>query len=146
MIDIEIIKQLLKTHNHDGINTQELENSGVSTKYKVGTGSRSSGDGTGDEVVTSIGFTPKAVIVLAASSANAGAGFSVGFSDGVTNGCVRNYYNGEWLHIVLSNLIAVYDSGGDQTIANIKSFDEDGFTMDFTEMDETINYTYLVIG
>ena len=44
------------------------------------------------------------------------------------------------------NLIAIYDSGGDQTIANIKSFDEDGFTMDFTEMDETINYTYLAIG
>ncbi len=140
----------LMQHTHDGVNSQAIDYGNLFNilggDFYVGGGSRSSSDGTGDEVITGVGFKPKAVIVSAASTANTNCGMSIGFSDGTTDKCIRNYYSGGWLHVVLSNLVAVYDEGGDDTVADISSLDTDGFTMDFTSMDESISYAYLCFG
>jgi len=138
-------------HTHDGVNSHVVDynnlfNIASGGNFYVGSGSRDNSDGTGDEAVTGVGFTPKAVLVVAASSANANCGMSIGFSDGSTDGCVRNYYSSGWLHIVLANIIAVYDEGGDQTTATVSSLDTDGFTMNFSSMDEDISYRYLCFG
>lgn len=57
--------------------------------FKVGSTTRDSSLASSTQDVTGLGFTPKAVTILA--SISTGSPMSTGFSDGTTNGCVADY-------------------------------------------------------
>lgn len=124
------------------------------TKIKValGNGSRTVGEGTGNEAITGVGFTPAVVIILATASgltfANNG---SVGFSNASAHRCVnwkfRTDTESDVVQMLSTTVIYMESSTGASTIqATVASMDADGFTLNFSALGAQAEYAYLCIG
>lgn len=114
-----------------------VDNNWVSSLPQYFTSSGTTNGTTGTQAFTGIGFTPRMVRIIA----NYGAGATKGFSDGratssSNNRCMTQWFDSSKLigqNINNNNLINLIDSSGSSVfVANLYSFDTDGFTINIT--------------
>ena len=108
-----------------------------------GTGSRGTGDGTGDQAITGVGFTPT-LVRISAMGDSVYMGQSEGSGDGSGYGCVQNADGiaGK----TNANIIFVMKDASDESKATLKSLDSDGFTLTWAEVSVDCNFSYECFG
>lgn len=102
------------------------------TIFDIVTVTRSTSDASGTQAVTGVGFEPSVLIAMSATG-NVGR-FSVGLGKVGTNKCINSTYAAQaGSYGIPSNLINMRQSASGAAIytANVISFDEDGFTLDW---------------
>jgi len=152
---LDALRRELRSHNHDGINSQELASAetdltGV-TKYF--TGQSSHADENSDQAITSVGFTPKFIRIIAWFPALTTGSWSWGASHGPSvNYCM------EMLIFQIGSVNNVSVQRNDKIIccdtltstlsAVLKSFDTDGFTLTWSGMSagKTVYFQYECYG
>lgn len=105
-------------------------------KIKVGAFSRLMTDGSGDQAITGVGFTPKALILGALE--NNTLFWSLGMLTAENGGCMYQGGTAGVLKITLgvatgAASIFIWETGANYQYAVWKSFDADGFTMTWTK-------------
>jgi len=122
----------------------------ATTNVKVGSFTRDTSAASGDQAITGVGFTPKAVIFLATVASN--PQMSVGVDDGTDKGCLYDQNQvsaGTWNNTTSSSLYLT--EGGTTTYAGvISALGADGFTVTWTKgagaKTGTATIVYLAIG
>lgn len=108
---------------------------GSSNEFKVGNASRQTGDGTGTEAITGVGFTPSCIDIYAYAYGAVDYSNSTGWATSTSNMiCSERYDSSGWSHATSSSLVIKVRGGANQTEADLDSFDSDGFTLNFTTM------------
>lgn len=97
--------------------------------FKVGGTTRDMTAASGDVSYTSVGFTPKAIVLLAVVDTT--TQISIGFSDASAHRCVLMQAANNWSY-GSATCIYLLASSASQT-AIVKSFDADGFTLTWTK-------------
>lgn len=126
----------------------------MGTKSKCG--SFSAIAGTGEQVRTGIGFTPKIVMLWMTNRTSTGGGTGAyqarGWSDGTNEGSVASAWeevspSNTQLRIVETKAISLVDEDGTVLAeADLTSLDSDGFTIDWTTAGGSRLITYLALG
>lgn len=128
---------------------QTLTLLGALAKVKVGNFTRDLSTASGTQVITGVGFRPRAVIFV--GGVNGGFPFSAGLDDGTSTGMVASDYVdsvGTYFLRTNSSIGLAQVAGGNQ-VANITSFSSDGFTLTWTKSGApttTATILYLAIG
>ena len=144
----------VESHIHkiiDKIDYNDLKNlptipEGIS--YKVGDGARTTGDGIGDQAITGLGFEPSCLIVIAkAVGSNSSIVWGVASSSD-NQRAMENYYNGSGWSVSINNIqfIVTRDTSANFARGNLKSFDSDGFTIDWDEVDVTVSFIWIAFS
>lgn len=114
-------------------------------RFKVGSFTRDVSLASGSQAVTGVGFQPKAIAVCGGSTGNSWFTFA-GFTDGSTAGSVQDNgpVNGG-SYSVTTDLLKFIQSGSDNYVGALSSFDADGFTISWTKTGSptgtaTVNY------
>lgn len=117
-------------------------------KVKVGSFTRDSSLATGTQAVTGLGFSPKALIIVAGQTSSSEV--SWGFNDAITGRTISDYnlitagiYNTDQ-----ARLIGCFESGANYYLGTLSSFDADGFTISWTKAGlptGTLTMNYLAI-
>ncbi len=100
-------------------------------QFKMGTFSRNMTTASGDQAITGVGFQPSAVLVIAADAGT--AAFSIGFSDGSSEGHLFDAHNNSantW--DASSGSIYMATGSNNDYSGSISSLDSDGFTITWT--------------
>jgi hypothetical protein len=148
-ISLSLLWDLFTKHKHDGIGDQKLT---IGTSVYAGSGNRTTTEGTGSESVTGVGFKPKAIIFLAWLGGVDKSGWSACFADGTNYAGMVHYYftdTSNYRHQTVGSQLCLARSGAsydDTGEATLTSFDNDGFTVNWTDVDVTTYYAYLLIG
>ncbi len=95
----------------------------------VGSGTRSS---SGDQAITGLGFTPQVVIFFARGTGGTHQIMSVGLDDGTNKGRIALLGSSVDVSHSAANSIYIYKDIGNNISGDIKSFDADGFTIEWT--------------
>lgn len=143
-----------KQHNHDGINSSIVSNSGSGvSSFKVGTGT--SPASTGTQAITGVGFRPRLIIFKAwkgtASAsyidenlASHSYGHATSPSDDYCH--VFSWRAGSilaWGNYQAAHLVQLYNEAGSAAIVgDLQSLDSDGFTLNWTKTDEQANFMW----
>ncbi len=133
-------------HSHDGVDSVDI--SALKSVF-VGTATRDISVASGTQAITGVGFTPRAIIFIAAI--NASDDMSIGITDGTTH---KDIYcptagAGATYAIGASMCLQVDDTPTDKYTGVVSSFDSDGFTITWTKSDTptgTFTFTYLALG
>lgn len=113
------------------------------SNFKLGSASR---DASGEQVISGLGFEPKVVIFIAIGGGSTYRSWSIGFTDGISRRCLRQWgetLDGEMtashcLHCGLTVYDRMYDSA--------VSMDADGFTITWVLAGTyTINFEWLAL-
>ena len=127
----KIISDKTKTSNlEDDINI-------LGGRYAVGYSSRAATTGT--QAITGIGFTPKLIKIMAVYDGTIPGAWSNGRATSTTNEyCIYYRANGDTTY----DYSIINVSGTDVNVAQISSFDADGFTLSWTTSNDTISFSY----
>lgn len=102
-------------------------------KIKVGSFTRDVSTASGNQAVTGVGFEPDLIMVFGGSTGNSWFTFA-GASDGSTAGSIQDNgpVNGG-SYSVTADLLKFIQSGSDNYVGALNSFDADGFTIGWTK-------------
>lgn len=144
-------------HQHTGVDSSKisyndlLNKPTISTytpKFYSGSGARTTGDGTGNQSITGIGFKPL-FIKITANASGGNSSISFGSSDGIIYSVLEHYYNATpvWTYSVTNaNVIYTRNTGGNFAKATVNSFDTDGFTLNWNTMGVNCAFVYECYG
>ncbi len=106
---------------------------GGGLQVKAGTFTRNMTTETGTQAIIGVGFQPTAIL-LTAAIANAEGG-SIGWVAGSTNLDLQFFVSGfsDTMQVTSSSLITIFTSAGNRQLATFRSFDSDGFTVNWTK-------------
>lgn len=150
-------RKLLSKADKDYVDTHKAENVSEDAhgwdslpRFFIGQFTRLTTLDSGNQAITGLGFKPKAVIFYATvqSTSISTGRFSQGFDNGVIRNCYWRYSDIQSINNVLSILIRQGSSSSTQYTGRILSFDQDGFTVQWTKGaeiidDETITVNYI---
>jgi len=121
----------------------------IDTRFKVGSFTRDLTLPAGNQVITGVGFAPKAIIILTVRNLAVGE-LSIGFGDGSTIGAIRDQYNHTANTWYSDTSFVLYEAKTPETTSNfsISVLGTDGFTLAWTKDGSpsgtaTINYLAL---
>jgi hypothetical protein len=103
------------------------------SKSKVKTFTRVMNTADGNVAYTGVGFTPKAIFVVAAAHDTANMFTGVGFADSAKTGGSINMFTSALDWVAQGNLLRLFDNGGNNVVVDVASFDADGFTLSYTK-------------
>lgn len=137
-------------HNHDGINSAKLETASGGANISIGSGSRTTAQGTGDVTIT-CNFTPKLIIIFAWADVVGGqGGWSNGRADAnLANSMFGYAYSGTvWEKLSsTTKCLFVWDNGeSNNTQASVTAVSSTGLTLNFSAVAVNVAYQYIIIG
>lgn len=150
---VATLEKLLQ-HTHDGVNSHVVDYTNLFNigggDFYVGQDEKAAG-ATTTQAITGVGFTPKAVIFFAGKDNDTSMGWSVGMASGTASAnnayLKRAIVGGNMINFVgTTYCINVQDDDGDWSTADIDSFDDDGFTLNWVNLDESVKFAYLCFG
>lgn len=97
----------------------------------------------GDEIVTGVGFRPRAVIALARFASTSQHAWSAGFSDGSSGVCLYQT-GGEYIHS--ADRLVTLDGTASLVTADLSAISDDGLTLTFSSADAASVVVCLCLG